>query len=92
MKKASLGKLICGLALLGVAVTAPAQSLFTYSGGNNTPLSLSLNSEIQFTLPDNVTAQYGIGFSITNAFSSSQTPGGVLINILSGLSLTRTPK
>ncbi|MGB7748629.1 MAG: PEP-CTERM sorting domain-containing protein [Verrucomicrobiia bacterium] len=65
-----------------------AQSLFTYSGGNGTPLTLTLNSDIQFTVSADVTAQYGIGFSITNAFASPQTPNGVMISISSGLVLS----
>jgi len=88
MKTATFSKLICGLALLGLTVAAPAQNLFTYSGGNDTALSLSLNSDLQFTLQNDVMAQYGIGFSITNAFSSPQTPGGYQINILSGMTLS----
>ena len=50
--------------------TIQAQSLFTYSGGNGSPLDVTLNSDIQFTVTANVTALYGIGFAITDAYSS----------------------
>ena len=82
------GRLLCGFLLCGLAATAAAQDLFTYSGGNGAPLTLTLNRDIQFTLAGDVTVPYGIGFSITNAFASPQAPGGYQINILSGLSLT----
>jgi len=71
-----------------LASRVQALDLFTYSGGNGTPLSLSLNSDIQFTVQSDVMAQYGIGFSILNAFSSPQTPNGNMFNISSGLTLT----
>ena len=74
--------------ILGSRLAASAQDFFTYSGGNGTPLALTLNRDLQFTLSDTVSVPYGIGFSITNAFSSLQSPGGYVINILSGLNLS----
>jgi len=47
-----------------------------------------LNANLQFTVQSDITAEYGIGFSFLNAFASPQTPGGSLLNIASGLTLT----
>ena len=73
--------------------TIQAQSLFTYSGGNGSPLDVTLNSDIQFTVTANVTALYGIGFAITDAYSSPQTstpgsPDEVMFTVTSGLTLS----
>ena len=82
---------ILSILLLGATwLTAQAQgpALFTYSGGNGTPLALSLNADLQFTVASDVTAAYGIGFSILNAFGTPQTPGGNQLMVSSGLTLT----
>ena len=78
------------LLLGGTCLTAAAQgtALFDYSGGNGTPLAITLNADLQFTVQSDITAEYGIGFSIRNAFASPQTPGGSLLNVASGLTLT----
>jgi hypothetical protein len=89
-------RITLGLALFGAALSSSriqAQSLFTYSGGNGSPLDVTLNSDIQFTVTANVTAQYGIGFAITDAYSSPQTstvgsPDEVMFTVTSGLTLS----
>ena len=83
-------KILSILLLGGTLLTAEAQgtALFTYSGGNGTPLALSLNADLQFTVGSDVTAAYGIGFSFLNAFATPQTPGGNQLMVSSGLTLT----
>ena len=50
-----------------------AQGYFSYDNATQT---LTLNSQIQFTVQTNTPISYGIGFAVTNAFTSSQAPGG----------------
>ena len=51
-----------------------AQGYFSYDNATQT---LTLNSQIQFTVQTNTPISYGIGFAVTNAFTSSQSPGGM---------------
>jgi hypothetical protein len=92
MKK-KLIKLICGTALLGtmavdVSNRAQAQG-FIYSGGNGTPLTITLTSSLQFTVTQGITDNYGaIIFYDNSAYSTSQASQQDNFDVTSGLVLT----
>jgi len=75
--KTRLAKIVAGLALLGAALTAPAQNLFTFSGGNGSPLSITLNY-----------MQYGMGIAIPFAYDTPQASYTLPCDVLSGLTVT----
>lgn len=83
-------KYISILLLGGSLMSAKAQGtdLFTYSGGDGTPLTLAMNADLQFTVQSDITAEYGIGFSFLNAFATPQAAGGNQLVVSSGLTLT----
>lgn len=86
--KTHLLELTCGLVLLGATMTVPAQSLFTFSGGNGTPLDITLNSAVQYTIQPGVTMNFGMGIAIPDAYASPQTDYSLPCDVLSGLTVT----
>jgi hypothetical protein len=91
--KTKLIKLACGAALLGAMAVdashhAQAQG-FSYSGGNGTPLTVTLDSDLQFTVTQAITDNGGaIIFYDNTAFSTSQAFQQDNSAVVSGLVLT----
>jgi len=86
--KTRLAKIVAGLALLGAALTAPAQNLFSFSGGNGSPLSITLNYDVQYTVQPDVNMQYGMGIAIPFAYDTPQASYTLPCDVLSGLTVT----
>ena len=91
--KTKLIKLAYGVALLGAMAVdasnhAQAQGFF-YSGGNGTPLTVTLESDLQFPVTQAITDNGGaIIFFNNTAFSTSQGTQQAMSAVLSGLVLT----
>ena len=91
--KTKLIKLAYGVALLGAMAVdasnhAQAQGFF-YSGGNGTPLTVTLESDLQFPVTQTITDNGGaIIFYDNTAFSTSQAFQQSISAVVSGLVLT----
>ncbi len=71
-----------------IALAVQAQSLITVSGGNGTPLSVTLNYDVSYTVQEGYTPQYGMGIAIYNAYSPTNAPYSIYCMLLSGFTVT----